>query len=59
MGDGGLGVVVEDGAGRDVVDAGGWCARVALVAPDLLRVDVRHGAVALEVGRRADILPVG
>lgn len=58
MGDGRLGVVVEGGPGRDVVDAGGAGARVALVAPDLVGVDVRHGTVALEVGRDAHIFPV-
>ena len=59
VGNGGLGVVVEDLASRDRVGLGGACAGVALVAPDLVRGDVRHGPVALEVGGRPDILPVG
>lgn len=57
--DGGLGVVVERLAGRDVVDAGCGGAWAALVASDGVRVDVGDGPVALEVGRGPDILPVG
>jgi hypothetical protein len=59
VGDRGLGVVRDGLAGGDVVDAGRPLAGEALVAPDLVRVDVRHGAVALEVGRLAHDLPVG
>lgn len=58
MGDGGLGVVGERGAGRDVVDAWSAGAGVALVAADGVRVDVGYWTVALEIGCGSDILPV-
>lgn len=59
VGDRGLGVVRDGLAGGDIVDAGRPLAGETLVAADLVRVDVRHGTVALEVGRLAHDLPVG
>jgi len=58
MGDGCLRVVGDRLTGRDVQDPRRPGPGVALVASDVLRVDVGHGPVALEVGRRADVLPV-
>jgi hypothetical protein len=59
MGDGRLGIVGDARTGLDGVDVGGSLAGVALVAADLIRVDVRDGAVALEVCRGPDNRPVG
>ncbi len=43
---------------RHVVDAGVLGAGGALVASDVFRLDVRHGAIALEVSRLPDVLPI-
>lgn len=59
MRDGRLGVVVERLARGHVEDAGSAFAGVALIAPDRVGTDAGDGAVALEVGRCSDVLPVG
>ena len=53
-----LGIVSDILPRRDVVDGSVLGAGGALVAADVFRLDVRNGAIALEVGGFPDVLPI-